>query len=869
MAGSKQASFTLGEVSPSLHGKADTDLYGKALKRCRNFVVHSQGGASNRPGTEFVAHIDAPVTLAPPRMIPFHFSTYENYMLVFSHGAIRIIKDGALLESGGSEIVITSPYLWNEIWQIDFAQSGDVIFLTHGNHVPMKLVRSSETSWSLTAINFKNGPYTPYRPEWSDISIRVVINGEYADLYCTDAETAFNPGMVGMPFAIGTENYDDPSIITWGYGIVTNFYTYSHIRIHIEEIFWEDYVLNYDFDQDLNAWKITEEDGGDVTWNSQNRSARFTSQWAEIQQSIDGLAPKTIYRVSYKLNIETNNQWEGPIFQIKTASSHASWSNTDLPIPDSLKITWHKVGGTGDIEGSFQFETRNEVDEIWLAIHTDCFTGNVPANNDLIFDLEKVSITVDEFSTYHWRPPAWCPRGTASVGYPKHIEFYEQRLCLSNTVNFPQGIWMSRTGNFYDYSFHTPFQDDDSIYYQLASRRIDPITWMEAANELIIGTASTVWRMSASSNTQVITPYSVTCRIQAADGCAEVRPLNVLGKVLYLQRGFKSIRDLSYSWEQDKFLGFDMTYGSKHIFESRSIHAWDYEATETSIVWCAMNEGLLAGMTYFPEQDIYAWHVHKFEGAAVTDVAVLHNYYGDMVYIGTFRDVLVNGAWVKRYYVERLKPRIELGLYDNYNANDRDRVLEEKTRLKDEGFEAPIVGYYWNRYSYWHLDCATRIVHSTPSFWLQGLQHLAGNKVYVLADGALYKDIVVPESGTISIDHTFTMAIVGIPYYGELVTLPINARVQGNRRMVINEARIKFERTRSAYVSGGDDNAMEEEVKFRDVHDGDNPIELRSGVYNVHLPTGWGDDCCVKVISRDPVPTTVLSIDLEVEAGDR
>ncbi len=868
MAGSKQASFTLGEVSPSLHGKADSDLYGRALKRCRNFVVHSQGGASNRPGTEFVAHIPAPITLTAPRMIPFHFSSYENYMLVFSNGEIRIIKDGALLQANGQDIVVVSPYLWNQIWQIDYAQSGDTLILAHGDHHPKRFIRYGETDWRLEDFPFKSGPYAPFHENQVDVPIRVSINGEYAEIYCN--EPRFSTGMLGMPFSLGTENYDDPSIVNWGWGTVTAVHSAWHITIKIEEEFWQDIVLNHDFKTDLNAWKVTTHNPGDVQWDSTRQSAKFTGDWAEIQQSLEGIAPNTYYRISFKSFFESSADFDGPVLQIKTADTHAPWAMGDLPIPDSLRLAWTKIGGEGQTNGSMQWKTPNNIDEIWLALHTDCgdgLGGNL--NDNLIFYLEELSITVDEFTTYHWRQPAWCPGVWTYPAYPKHVEFYEQRLCWSNTLWFPQGVWMSRTGNFYDYSFHTPFQDDDSIYYQLASRRIDPITWMEAASELIIGTASTVWRMSAGSNTQVITPYSVTCRIQAADGCAEVRPLNVLGKVLYLQRGFKSIRDLSYSWEQDKFLGFDMTYGSKHIFESRSIHAWDYEATETSIVWCAMNEGLLAGMTYFPEQDIYAWHVHKFEGAAVTDVAVLHNYYGDMVYIGTFRDVLVNGAWVKRYYVERLKPRIELGLYDNYNANDRDRVLEEKTRLKDEGFQAPLVGYYWNRYSYWHLDCATRIVHSTPSFWLQGLQHLAGNKVYVLADGALYKDIVVPESGTISIDHTFTMAIVGIPYYGELVTLPINARVQGNRRMVINEARIKFDRTRSAYVSGGDDNAMEEEVKFRDVHDGDNPIELRSGVYNVPLPTGWGDDCCVKVISRDPVPTTVLSIDLEVEAGDR
>lgn len=49
-----QPSFSGGEISPSLHGRADSSAYGSWLKTARNFYVHPQGGASNRPGTLFM-----------------------------------------------------------------------------------------------------------------------------------------------------------------------------------------------------------------------------------------------------------------------------------------------------------------------------------------------------------------------------------------------------------------------------------------------------------------------------------------------------------------------------------------------------------------------------------------------------------------------------------------------------------------------------------------------------------------------------------------------------------------------------------------------------------------------------------------------
>ena len=49
-----QPSFAGGEISPSLHGRVDSAAYGSWVKTARNFYVHPQGGASNRPGTLFM-----------------------------------------------------------------------------------------------------------------------------------------------------------------------------------------------------------------------------------------------------------------------------------------------------------------------------------------------------------------------------------------------------------------------------------------------------------------------------------------------------------------------------------------------------------------------------------------------------------------------------------------------------------------------------------------------------------------------------------------------------------------------------------------------------------------------------------------------
>ena len=54
---------------------------------------------------------------------------------------------------------ISTPYLTAELFDIKFAQSADVMYITHPNHEVEKLSRTGHTSWSLADVDFTDGPY--------------------------------------------------------------------------------------------------------------------------------------------------------------------------------------------------------------------------------------------------------------------------------------------------------------------------------------------------------------------------------------------------------------------------------------------------------------------------------------------------------------------------------------------------------------------------------------------------------------------------------------------------------------------------------------------------------------------------------------
>ena len=149
--------FTGGELSPRLDGRNDLAKYSSGCKTLENMIVYPHGSAARRPGTQFVAEIKD--NTKKTRLIPFEFSTTQTYMLEFGNQYIRFYRNNGQIISGGSAYEISSPYLEAELFEIKYAQSADVMYICHPNHAVRKLSRTGHTNWTLTQVDFTNGPF--------------------------------------------------------------------------------------------------------------------------------------------------------------------------------------------------------------------------------------------------------------------------------------------------------------------------------------------------------------------------------------------------------------------------------------------------------------------------------------------------------------------------------------------------------------------------------------------------------------------------------------------------------------------------------------------------------------------------------------
>jgi len=145
-----QASFTGGELDPKLHARVDLAKYGTGAALLSNFLVHPYGGASNRPGLEFVAECGNGAGRV--RLVDFQLTATDTCVLEFGNGYMRVHRLGAPILSGGVPYQIATPYDSDTIFGLRFEQSNDVLKITTQAYKPQNLSRYSNTDWRFSDI---------------------------------------------------------------------------------------------------------------------------------------------------------------------------------------------------------------------------------------------------------------------------------------------------------------------------------------------------------------------------------------------------------------------------------------------------------------------------------------------------------------------------------------------------------------------------------------------------------------------------------------------------------------------------------------------------------------------------------------------
>lgn len=830
-----------GEVDPALYGRVDQIAYDTGLRTCRNCIVQKQGGAFNRPGTEWVGWtIDS---AAQGRIRRWRFNNDQTYILEFGNLKMRVIKQGAQVEEASFPITA-----------ITQAVDGVVTATGHnfvaGDHVN---IASVEGMTQVNGRTFRVGLVSGDDFQIQDPGTGSNINTEDYTAYSSGG-TAARIYEIATPFVTA-------DLQTLQFEQSGDILTITHPNYPPQELArtgdtaWT--LTEKSFVSDTarpgsaavsspggpNSWRykvtavnqITREEG--PAWNV--GTARAITGATQANPCRITIATTTPYEDGDTILIEdvvgmvelNNREYEvivvdGTHLDLRGVDStnygaYVSGGNgyetfvnagasTD-PTPSAPHVlTWDPVPGASEYN-------------VYRAI--DGFYGFIGVAGYDTFD--DINYTPDLTRT----PPFANNPFVGPGNYPSVSAYFQQRQLFANTDNAPEDVWATEIGNFKNLSLRDGTRSKDSIRFTLAGREVHEILHMiDVSGRLVILTTNGEWAILGDADGS-LTPSAVNARQHTYNGASPVPPVVINNTALYLQGGQTILRDLFFTFDSDSYQGNDLTVEAAHLFRGYTIVDMDYQRQPDSIVWLVRSDGVLLSLTYLREHRLFGWARHDFQGGAVENVAVVREGDKDRVYVTVRRTI--NGNTVR--YIERLADREYTDIrdaifmdsalsYDGRNADpahtqrlangvnwDYTETLDLFSTVpmygfEDIGNEIQLTGADGKKVRFkittWFDEfnaqgkvdkTAPESLRDTPTAnWayavneIGNLWHLEGEDVSVIGDGfvdASPHNPQVPtrtvQNGTVELGGTYAVIHAGLPYRPDIETLDIDAYPDG------------------------------------------------------------------------------------------
>ena len=162
--------FTAGEISPRLEGRADIEKYLQGLSQLTNMIVQPHGGVTRRPGTEYLGEVKDSSDVT--RLIPFEFKTSDTYALEFGDQYMRVFRNGLQVLSSAKTIsaitkanpgVLTSnSHGYSNGDEIYLTNSGAMTELTARNYLVAGVTTNTFTLTDLYGVAINTTSFTTF-----------------------------------------------------------------------------------------------------------------------------------------------------------------------------------------------------------------------------------------------------------------------------------------------------------------------------------------------------------------------------------------------------------------------------------------------------------------------------------------------------------------------------------------------------------------------------------------------------------------------------------------------------------------------------------------------------------------------------------
>ncbi len=332
-------------------------------------------------------------------------------------------------------------------------------------------------------------------------------------------------------------------------------------------------------------------------------------------------------------------------------------------------------------------------------------------------------------ATWRWRFGAFSPKR----GWPERGAIHQDRLILMKD-NTRYASQVGLYDDFDRFNENADIGDDQAFISPLTDP--NPGAWLMAGNDLFTGGAREEGVMRQSSAARGLAPGNVRNTVNSRRGSATVRPVDLDGKPVFVQRTRRKVlRVTDTTYER---LGVeDLTRYADHVGASPIVEMAK-QGEPMPLLWTVHEDGTLWGCLLMPEEAILGWFRRALGGGLLARSLCTCT-----APDGTYEDLWVtaedpSGAWFV----------MKLARFRNAGEFDENGVM-----------------------------CDAALTYDGVPASIFTAAHLAGREVEIVADGIALGLHTLDAAGTVDLSDrgSFSKVMLGLPFTCRWRALPVEA----------------------------------------------------------------------------------------------
>jgi len=664
--------FTGGEVTPLLSGRTKAQFYARSCRTLKNFVVLPQGPITRRSGFRHagktIDSIDGADSARAAVGIPYSLDSQSAaYSLIFQEddpvagGAytLTFTDQGAVQVSRGKQVTATAsggtPFatgnsVVNRVIEAtgtftgkflitervsDTVVIGDIIQRVKDSGTPVKVITAN--NWRINKSFFE-----VYKSNSDGTMSKVAITGTY--IYVPYASTDFAKikyRQMGSLLELTHPSYPTCKIIATSETV----WTFFKIKFLPPPLMELPFYMPGGTGIEFITTAVTT--GGTPCQNGNDRFARIAATDAFVHgdkgrriragtgmaiiqrknaSSTNRLADIDIIQPFDKSTYAAGEWWlegsPGGLMNVKGYSG----ASTTADLTQVQKKNNYLTFGVGDTtcfrgaSGSLSkytpdgdlgnyIRTQNQIAVIVALVDATKARGyslTPYAKDSAYIDAKKESEGWKWPTTYDWQ--LLTEVFNTDYGYPSCIAYYEQRVFLAGHPYYMFDLWGSRQGDIENYA--ETDKSDSALHWSVFGDSARRIQWMHSGVTMFIGTTGGELMLSSMNMKGApLTPSNFNFVSISSYGSADIDAVRMGDSTFFVQQGGKAIIEIVLDPQGTVPVVSDRSMLAPHLFTT-AVAGLVGADRPLPTLWAYNTSGVLRGLTYMPDEKIYAWHQH-------------------------------------------------------------------------------------------------------------------------------------------------------------------------------------------------------------------------------------------------------------------